>query len=632
MSEYLACHAEIIDLLAFSCYNIQVLFALCLFLSFHLHEEEIPIMMKRLMALALCLLTVLAAAGCANRDRLQGEDDKGALINMYLGTEIYDFDPQIPLTNDSAVKVISMMYEPLFRIDEKGNLEKALVDKVEIMENDVKGEYKMMLTLADTCWSDGTYVSANDVVYSWKRILKPTFSSTACALLFDVKNARAIKEGDASIDDLGIAAVDELVVEIVFEGKIDYDQFMRNLASYALVPLREDIVSRSSDWSKKPATTVCSGPFTLRRVTYGEGLILERNAYYFRNNDKEDGDVLNKSVNPYRIVIDFTKSAEEQVNDFNNATLFYNNELPLDQRAAYQDTAVVSDIASTHSFYFNTSNPLFEKAEVRRALSMALDRNAIAEKIVFARPATALVPYAVFDSTSADSLFREVGGDLISTSADIAGAKSLLASAGVTGGSFTITHRPDEADRAVAEMAKAAWEQLGFTVTLRELGSEAPASEVEGIVDDAFNKAFAANDYDVISIDTFALTVDAYSILAPFAKLFSGQEMDMTTGEYLASPHCTGFDDEAYNAKIEEAYAEKDITARATLLHEAEAMLMEQMPVIPVLFNQDAAIIHDDLSGVKSFWGGMRDFRMIKLADYGRFTTAVTEIVPVSSN
>ena len=292
-------------------------------------------MMKRLMALTLCLFTLLSVFGCAKRDKLEGEEDKGAFINMYLGTEIYDFDPQLPVTNDSAVKVISMIYEPLFCVAENGKLEKALVKKVEIKENDVKGEYQMILTLNDTCWSDGTYVSANNVVYSWKRILEPDFTSPACALLFDVKNARAIKEGDASIDDLGVAAIDELVIEITFEGKIDYDQFMLNLASYALVPLREDIVSRSADWSKKPATTVCSGPFMLRRVTYGEGLILERNSYYFRDTDKEDGDVLNKSVNPYRIVIDFTKSTADQVTDFTTDLLFYNNEIALDQRAAY---------------------------------------------------------------------------------------------------------------------------------------------------------------------------------------------------------------------------------------------------------------------------------------------------------
>ena len=117
-------------------------------------------MMKRILALTLCLLTVLTAAvGCTTRDKLEGESDKGAHITMYLGTEIYDFDPQVAVYNDSAMKVISMMYEPLFRIDENGKTVKALVSKVEIKENTVKNEYQMLLTLhKNTCWSDGTCI------------------------------------------------------------------------------------------------------------------------------------------------------------------------------------------------------------------------------------------------------------------------------------------------------------------------------------------------------------------------------------------------------------------------------------------------------------------------------------------
>lgn len=147
---------------------------------------------------------------------------------------------------------------------------------------------------------------------------------------------------------------------------------------------------------------------------------------------------------------------------------------------------------------------------------MALDRQAIANAVVFARPATGIVPYAVFDSTAGSDLFREVGGDLISTSADIAGAKSLLSSAGVTSGEFTLTYRADEVNRTIAEMAKSAWEQLGFTVNLRELSSEKPASETEGIMDDSFNKAFSAGNYDVIALDANALSPVAYFCAGSF--------------------------------------------------------------------------------------------------------------------
>ena len=75
---------------------------------------------------------------------------------------------------------------------------------------------------------------------------------------------------------------------------------------------------------------------------------------------------------------------------------------------------MVTDMMGTHSYMFNTTNKLFEKAEVRRALSLALDRNAIAQIVTFAKPATGYVPFKVFDTASGTS-FREVGGNILSS-------------------------------------------------------------------------------------------------------------------------------------------------------------------------------------------------------------------------
>ena len=129
---------------------------------------------------------------------------------------------------------------------------------------------KMNITLrSGNSWSDGIYVSAEDCIYAWKRVLDPEFNSEACCLLYDILNAREAKQGDCSIDDVGIYAIDELVLQITFVGDIDYNAFLLNLTSIALAPLRERIVEKNGDWAKKPATTVNSGPFMIRRVNYG---------------------------------------------------------------------------------------------------------------------------------------------------------------------------------------------------------------------------------------------------------------------------------------------------------------------------------------------------------------------------
>jgi len=603
-------------------------------------------MMKRIFALILCLLMLVPTLASCKKDT-EEDVELGAYIKMYISQMIYDFDPAYAFNNEAALKVISLMFEPLFSLDEKGKVQNALVDDYEIKEDEKSNEYTMTLTLKETSWSDGTSVSADDVVYAWKRILDASNSSSAASLLYDIKNARAVKAGDASIDDLGIYAVDTLVLEIRFEEKIDYDQFILNLTSPALSPLREDIVERNPDWAKKPATIVCSGPFMMRKIAYGADslgalaetdtssaqLILERNTYYMRDKEKDD---IDKYVTPYRITIDFTKTSVEQAADYENGTIFYMGDFALESRSYFSDIAEITDEMSTHTYLLNNNIAPFDNVEVRKALSVAIDREAIASAIVYAKAATALVPYGLYDSTSVKSLFREVGGDIISKSANIASANSILSAAGIVPSDYTFSitvHEGDEVHEKIAQMVSETWCQLGFNCSVSYLGNIinddiGPTGEkAVDIRDDLFDEAYASGNFDVIAVDIVAYSPDAFSYLAPFAKEFSGQALNINTENiekpvYTLCGHITGFDNEEYNALIESAYAEKDIAKRAVILHSAEELLLEQMPVIPIIFNQDAYICSDDLSKLTSSYYDFRNFDKIKLKDYELYTEA----------
>ena len=517
----------------------------------------------------------------------------------------------------------------------------------------------MMITLKENnCWSDGTVVSAEDVVYSWKRILDAGFNSEAACLLFDITNARKAKLGDCSIDDVGVYAHDSLTLQVNFEGKINYDQFILNLTSPALAPLKESTVDGYADWSKRPATATYSGPFMMRRVSYGlseDGtatpetaeLVLERNPYFRRSSEDKH---LDKSVTPYRLIVDFSLTKEEQLDKFAAGEIFYVGDIALSVRGNYVDTATVTDLMSTHTYYLNqnaeiakadgTTEKLFANKEVRLALSAAIDREAIAQTVVFARAASALVPYRVFNAGSAKESFREIGGNIISTTADMAAAKNHISASGINPSdySFTISVRSeDEVHMAIANAVCAAWCELGFNVTLDEvklgINDELYAGEeAKSFYDDIFSERFSANDYEVIAIDLQANTPDAFSILAPFARSLSGQGQDMKnaalTGVYQDTPHKTGYDNEAYETLLEEIFANKtDAAARATKLHEAEALLLGDMPVIPVLFNQNAYLISGELSNHDSSYYGYRIFNKLKLKDYVQYLDIETEEV-----
>ena len=489
-------------------------------------------MTKRIISLLLCLLMVIPLlVACGNKQtnnsNEEEEEDKGAFIKMYLSDIVYDLDPAYSLNNKSTQKIVSLLFEPLFRLNENGKVEKALVKSYKIIENEEASEYKMTLTLNTTYWSDGSTVDAADVIYAWKRILDVENSNSAASLLFPIKNARAVVEGDCSIDDLGVSDPSQNVLEIQFEGKIDYDQFILNLTSPALVPLREDIVERNTDWAKKPATIVCSGPFTLRASNYGmdqygkptglESLTLERNQYYFRNKQK---DALDKSVTPYRLVIDWSLSDEELQAKFDNGELFYIGEIPVSLREYYKNDAEITDEMTVHTYYLNqnafisdggkdangkpTGDYIFANANVRKALSLAIDRQALADAVVFAKAATGLVPYGVFASNSAKETFRKVAGDVIASGADMAAAKAALSASGIdaTKYSFAISVRAeDEVHVMTAEAVAAAWSELGFKVTVKRISAivnddknKLTEEVAYDICDDIFNEKMAEKD------------------------------------------------------------------------------------------------------------------------------------------
>ena len=633
-------------------------------------------MTKRIFALLLCaatLLSCLTFIGCAGEDK---EEDKGQYITTYLTDNVYDLDPAKAYTNEALANVVSLMFDTLFKLDENGKVKKSLVKEYIIEENAAAGEYTMKLYLNDTCWSDGTKISANDIVYAWKRLLEVDANYEAAALLFDIKNARAAKEGDASIDDVGIYPAEQQMLEINFEGPIDYDQFMLNLTSLALAPLRDDIVSKSDDWAKKPGTMVCSGPFKLGRINmklsetdkYFDALheyvdangfdkvgqegkvqtitdfMLERNIYYFRDNEE---DRLKKSVTPYKITVDCSLTDEQLTAMYDAGMVMYIADVPLALRkegSIAADVEIADKSFSTNSIYLNQNAivdngteegaKLFADAKVRQALSLAIDRNAIVDAIVYAQAATGLVPTGIFESGDRKVLFRDAcTATYDNLGTDAAKAASLLSEAGIKPSQYTFeltVAAYDEVHCAIADIIVENWKALGFNVSAKKIGTienndyyKYTDSTPVDICDDLYAEELRAGTFQAILFDYVAFSADPFSMLAPFAKPFSGRGMDMSNpDEYLLTPHITGYDSEEYNALMEKIYAEKTVANRAEDLRAAEGILMADMPIIPVVFNLNATVTSKQLKGSDSNYYNVLNFQKCKISGYSKYLEA----------
>ena len=233
----------------------------------------LPNMKKRIIALLLCLvMTVSVFAGCAGS--IDADSDyKGEQIMMYLTEDIYNLDPAYAYKNEATRSIVSLIFDTLFTVDSTGKVSPSLAKGYRTEEKE--GRFFMYIEIKeDAKWSDNNPVTADDVAYAWKRVLNPKNSFEAAALLFDIKGAREYNLTGEGKDAMGISA-DQSLLTLEFEGKIDVDQFILNLTSLALAPLREDIVGelkdndkQADDWAKKPSIMVASGPFKLTKVGY----------------------------------------------------------------------------------------------------------------------------------------------------------------------------------------------------------------------------------------------------------------------------------------------------------------------------------------------------------------------------
>ncbi len=558
--------------------------------------------MKKIVALLL-LAAMLAASLCSCAVDME---DVGSIIPMYLAEPQTDLDPSKMIYDKDFVKVSSLIYEGLTQVTSSGEIEPAIASEWEQKYNEAREEYFLRIDINYSRWNDGRILSADHFVYAWKRILSPEVSSPAAALLFDIKNAREVKAGNMTIDDLGVAAVDLDTLEIQFEKPIDPELFLEAISSPALVPQRDDVVQGKEDvWATNVNDLATNGKFTLKAMNPEGAYRLDFSKYYRLDKEVEDG--YNVFVKPYRLITDFAKykSAEEAITAFDNGELFYVGSFTAETFTAKEKQIKSSDTLSSYTYFFNCKNDVLSDAKVRKALSMALSRDQIATLMgQNAKAAEGFVSSVATGSTMKKS-FRSEAGKLYNTAGDLEGAKALLKEAGKKSGSFAITYREDRAyEKAVAEYAKGVWESLGFKVELSAKKA------------DAYEKALMGGTFDVIALDYQSLSTNAYAALAPFAPAYSGSEVSVSVDSVGTSEHVTGYTSDAYTALLDEVLESTDRKTRTKKLIEIEKMLGEDCPAIALAFYAHNYLASSELKGLETSPYGCTLFTNAVLKNY----------------
>ncbi len=556
--------------------------------------------MKKVLALLL-VAAMLSVCLCSCAVDME---DMGSIIPMYLATPQTDLDPTEMIYDKDFVKVSGLIYEGLTEVTSSGKIEPLLASKWEEKFDEERGEYFLYIDLVSTRWNDGRFFTADHVIYSWKRVLSPETASPAAALLYDVKNAKAVKAGFMTIDDLGVAAVDADTIEVEFEKAIDVELFLEAISSPALIPQRDDIVNGKEDiWATNVNDIGTNGKFSLKAMNADGEYLLEFSKFYRLDSDEEQS--YNTYVKPYQLVTDYAKSPADAVTAFQNGEIYYVGNFTKDSYEANKKDIESSDTLTSYTYFFDCENEVLKNAKVRKALSTALSREEIASIIgLGSKAATGFVTDAATGSTMKKN-FRDEADDVYSVTADANAAKALLSEAGVSSGSFAITYRNDrEYDVKVAEYAKGVWEALGFTVSLN------------GLSVDAYETALYNGDFDVIGLDYLGLSTNPYAALAPFAPTYSGSVVSVADDSTGVAPHITGYTSDAYTALLDEVLELTDRKARNAKLIEVEKMLAEDCPAIALAFYTNNYLASSELDGLETSPYGYTIFTDAELDDY----------------
>lgn len=243
-------------------------------------------------------------------------------------------------------------------------------------------------------WSDGTPLTADDFVAGWQRAMDPKTGAQIVDLAYTVKNARAIVAGEKAPGDLRVRAVDDRTFEVTLEAP-DI-AFIRLIAGYALFfPLPRHTYAEAGEGWAKPGTMVSNGPYVLVEWTPAAQVKVVKNPNYW---------------NAANVAIDeviFLPAVDEAaaLNQFRAGEIDLNLGFPPGQYEwlkANMPNEVSLTPASTVSFLtLNQRNPKFADARVRRAISLAIDRNILVERVLATgqTPAYGVIPRVVKDYT-----------------------------------------------------------------------------------------------------------------------------------------------------------------------------------------------------------------------------------------
>ena len=550
-------------------------------------------MKKRILPLLLTAAMVAGLAGCGssaakettaasdNNQTTAESTEAGSttgekILKVQVGPDPETVDPALNSAVDGG-NMILHAFEGLLTLDENGQLKEGQAESWETSEDGLTWTFHLRDGLK---WSDGTDLTAKDFVYSWQRVCDPNVAAPyAETVLGMVKGYDEAIAGD--ITKLDVQAPDEKTVVVNLAHPCSY---FGELAAFAtLNPVQQATVEANGDaWATSADTYISNGPFMMTEWVPGSHITFSKNPNYWNAEaiklDKLEFELIEDSNAAYSA---YTSGEVDMIKD-----------VPTEEIPSLQGNEEfhVDPIIGTYYVSLNLQKEYFQDARVRKALSLAIDRNYVANTLMQGTysPASAIVGPGWLDTDGSSFAENANGGtpyiDNDNFDANLEEAKKLLEEAGYPNGEGfpQIEYTTNDAGyhKVVAEYLQQAWAAIGIDlkVNIVEWASFTPMRR--------------NGEFDVARNGWVGDYTDPSNILELFCTTNGNNDGKYTNADF--------------DAAIEDSRVTTDAATRSADLHKAEDLLMEDAGCIPIAYYNDFWLQSSKITGswhsANGFW------------------------------
>ena len=481
-------------------------------------------------------------------------------LAVQIGPDPETIDPALNSAVDGG-NMLLHAYECLLIVGEDGTLQPGQAESYEVSEDGLTWTFHLRDGLK---WSDGSDLTANDFVYSWKRVCNPEVAAPYAETVLGM-----VKGYDEA---LGVSAPDDSTLVVELANPCSY---FGSLAAFAtLSPVQEATIEANGEaWATAPETYVSNGPFYMTEWVPGSHITFSKNPYYW-NAD---------AIKLDRLKFVLMEDSNAAYSAYQTGEVLMIKDVPTEEIPSLTgtDDFYVDPIIGTYYISLNIQKAPFDDVNVRKALSLAIDREYVASTLMQGTYTAAgnFMGPGWMDTDGTEFMSNANGGkpyiDTTNFEANLEEAKQLLADAGYPDGEGfpTISYTTNDAGyhKVVAEYLQQAWAELGIDL------------QVNIVEWSSFTPMRRSGDFEVARNGWVGDYSDPSNMLELFCTTNGNNDGKFSNADF--------------DAAIDTSRSTLDAAERSTALHTAEDILMDQAGCIPLAYYNDFWLQSSKITG-----------------------------------